>query len=149
MVVQPPKWFDDDADNTPWLKALEDVRRKATREGHCYQSNHRGHRPIRRSGYRQSALFFEQAAENWVTTHERFSCHMRCGFAHDWRQNVPYWIHAKIKGGAVSVVVDTAKEALAKIEELSISDHVEVLAKDLSGKILDRATLQVEASQSL
>ena len=34
MVVQ---WFDDDADNTPWFKALEDVRRKATREGHCYQ----------------------------------------------------------------------------------------------------------------
>jgi hypothetical protein len=34
MVVQ---WYDDDADTTPWFKALEDVRRKATREGHCYQ----------------------------------------------------------------------------------------------------------------
>ena len=34
MVVQ---WFNDDADNTPWFKALEDVRSKATREGHCYQ----------------------------------------------------------------------------------------------------------------
>lgn len=34
MVVQ---WFDDDVENTPWFKALEDVRRKASREGHCYQ----------------------------------------------------------------------------------------------------------------
>ena len=31
------QWFDDDVENTPWFKALEDVRRKASREGHCYQ----------------------------------------------------------------------------------------------------------------
>ena len=31
------EWFDDKDDNTPWFKALEDVRRKATREGYCYQ----------------------------------------------------------------------------------------------------------------
>jgi hypothetical protein len=37
MVVRPPQWFDDNADNTPWIKALEDVRRKASREGYCYQ----------------------------------------------------------------------------------------------------------------
>jgi hypothetical protein len=34
MVVKPPQRFDD---NAPWIKALEDVRRKASREGYCYQ----------------------------------------------------------------------------------------------------------------
>jgi hypothetical protein len=32
-----PQWFDNNPDKTPFLKALEDVRRKATREGWCYQ----------------------------------------------------------------------------------------------------------------
>ncbi|MBR1296640.1 hypothetical protein JQ605_07590 [Bradyrhizobium sp. AUGA SZCCT0042] len=35
MVVQ---WFrHDKADNTPFYKALEEARRHATGEGHCYQ----------------------------------------------------------------------------------------------------------------
>jgi hypothetical protein len=30
------KWYDDKApDNTPWLDALAELRRQATREGHC------------------------------------------------------------------------------------------------------------------
>ena len=33
----PLQWFDDSPDKSPSLKALEDVRRKATREGWCYQ----------------------------------------------------------------------------------------------------------------
>jgi hypothetical protein len=37
MVVHPPRWFSDEPDLSPFLKALEDVRRKATREGWCYQ----------------------------------------------------------------------------------------------------------------
>jgi hypothetical protein len=37
LVAQPTRWFDDEPDLSPWLKALEDVRRKATREGWCYQ----------------------------------------------------------------------------------------------------------------
>jgi hypothetical protein len=28
---------------------------------------------------------------------------------------MPYWIHAKIKDGAFSVVVETAKDALAEL----------------------------------
>jgi hypothetical protein len=31
------RWFDDELNLSPWLKAHEDVRRKATREGWCYQ----------------------------------------------------------------------------------------------------------------
>jgi hypothetical protein len=30
------KWYDDIADNPPWIKALAEVRRRATREGYCY-----------------------------------------------------------------------------------------------------------------
>jgi hypothetical protein len=36
MVVQPTRWFDDEKDHRPFLKALEGVRRQATREGSCY-----------------------------------------------------------------------------------------------------------------
>ena len=31
------KWYDDKADNSPWLDALAELRQRATREGHCYQ----------------------------------------------------------------------------------------------------------------
>jgi hypothetical protein len=27
------KWYDDKADNSPWIDALAEVRRRATREG--------------------------------------------------------------------------------------------------------------------
>jgi hypothetical protein len=29
-------WYDEKADNPPWIKALADVRHRATREGYCY-----------------------------------------------------------------------------------------------------------------
>jgi hypothetical protein len=28
------KWYDESADNTPWLNALAELRRRATREGY-------------------------------------------------------------------------------------------------------------------
>ena len=31
------QWYDDNADNPPWLKALAEVRHRATREGWRYQ----------------------------------------------------------------------------------------------------------------
>jgi hypothetical protein len=37
MSREPPRWYDDKADNPPWLKALADVRRMATMEGYCFQ----------------------------------------------------------------------------------------------------------------
>ena len=30
-------WYDEQADNPPWIKALAEVRRLAPREGWCYQ----------------------------------------------------------------------------------------------------------------
>lgn len=39
MVTREPlKWYDHNAsDNPPWIKALAEARRRATREGYCYQ----------------------------------------------------------------------------------------------------------------
>jgi hypothetical protein len=31
------KWYNERADNSPWLDALAELRQRATREGHCYQ----------------------------------------------------------------------------------------------------------------
>ena len=35
-MPEPLKWYDDNADNPPWIKALAEVRRLAPREGWCY-----------------------------------------------------------------------------------------------------------------
>ena len=61
-----------------------------------------------------------------------------------------YWIHAKIKGsdGAFSVIVETAQDALAKLAELAESEHNEVAAMDLSGTVIELATLQAEANHA-
>lgn len=37
MPHEPHRWYDHNADNPAWLKALADVRERATREGWCYQ----------------------------------------------------------------------------------------------------------------
>ena len=38
MVMRDPLvWYDDKADNPPWIKALAEVRRLAPREGWRYQ----------------------------------------------------------------------------------------------------------------
>jgi hypothetical protein len=36
MVAQPVRWFDDEKEHPAFLKALEQVRRQATREDWCY-----------------------------------------------------------------------------------------------------------------
>ena len=58
---------------------------------------------------------------------------------------MPYWIHAKLKDGASSVGVETAKDALAKLAE---SEHTEVTAMDLSGTVTQLATLQANSNQA-
>jgi hypothetical protein len=37
MVRDPVRWYDHNADNPPWVKALAEVRHLAAREGWCYQ----------------------------------------------------------------------------------------------------------------
>ena len=58
---------------------------------------------------------------------------------------MPYWIHAKLKDGASSVGVETAKDALAKLAE---SEDTEVTAMDLSGTVTQLATLQADSNQA-
>jgi hypothetical protein len=36
MPQEPPTWYDHDADNPPWLRALAEVRKRATLEDWCY-----------------------------------------------------------------------------------------------------------------
>jgi hypothetical protein len=36
MSHDPLKWYDHNADNPPWIKALAEVRHRAAREGWCY-----------------------------------------------------------------------------------------------------------------
>jgi hypothetical protein len=61
---------------------------------------------------------------------------------------MPYWINAKIKEGAFSVVVETAKDALAKLAELSEAGHSDVTAKDMAGTLIGLSTLQSDAEAS-
>jgi hypothetical protein len=35
-MAEPLRWFNDSAEHPPWIKALAEVRHKATREGWCY-----------------------------------------------------------------------------------------------------------------
>ena len=47
------KWYDDKADNSPWIDALAELRQRATREGHCFQArpgDHRCDRSVCREG---------------------------------------------------------------------------------------------------
>ena len=37
VTAEPLKWSDKGADNSPWIKALAELRHRATREGWCYQ----------------------------------------------------------------------------------------------------------------
>jgi hypothetical protein len=37
MSHEPLQWYDDKADNPPWISALAEVRTRASREGWCYQ----------------------------------------------------------------------------------------------------------------
>jgi hypothetical protein len=36
-MPEPLKWYEANADNPPWIKALAEVRQLAPREGWCYQ----------------------------------------------------------------------------------------------------------------
>ena len=36
MVTERTQWYDDSDDHSPWIKALAEVRIRATREGWCY-----------------------------------------------------------------------------------------------------------------
>ncbi|NEV02802.1 hypothetical protein FNJ47_45860 [Bradyrhizobium sp. UFLA 03-164] len=53
---------------------------------------------------------------------------------------VGYQVYSKNGDGAVRVVVSSAKQALAKADELAESGN-EIQIKDLAGRIIDTATI--------
>ena len=54
---------------------------------------------------------------------------------------MPYHVYTRSGVGAVGVIVETAKEALAKAAEFLEEGHREVIFKDLLGKVLDHAVV--------
>jgi hypothetical protein len=54
---------------------------------------------------------------------------------------MPYHVYTRSGAGALAVIVETAREALAKAAELLDEGHREVIFKDLLGNILDRAVV--------
>jgi Leu/Phe-tRNA-protein transferase len=62
---------------------------------------------------------------------------------------VPYEVRAKAGESAFSVVVETAKQALVKVDELlEQADVDDVSARDWSGKIMDLGALEAEAAEA-
>jgi hypothetical protein len=60
------KWYDEKADNSPWLDALAELRQRAAREGHCFRHVQRGDK--------------RQLARHAGGFQQRFTCHLyrRC-----------------------------------------------------------------------
>jgi hypothetical protein len=54
---------------------------------------------------------------------------------------MPYHVYTRSGVGAVGVIVETAREALAKASEFLEGGHREVIFKDLLGNVLDRAVV--------
>ena len=54
---------------------------------------------------------------------------------------MPYHVYMRGGVGAVGVIVETAREALAKAAEFLEEGHREVTFKDLLGNVLDRAVV--------
>jgi hypothetical protein len=52
---------------------------------------------------------------------------------------MPYHVYTRSGAGAVGVIVETAREALAKAAEFLEQGHGEVTFKDLLGNVLNRA----------
>lgn len=58
---------------------------------------------------------------------------------------MPYRIHADMNGSALSIIVETAKDALAKMAELIELGHADVLARDLDGRLVDHGITNAAA----
>ena len=54
---------------------------------------------------------------------------------------MPYHVYTRSGAGALGVIVETAREAIAKAAEFLEEGHGEVIFKDLLGNVLDRAVV--------
>ena len=55
---------------------------------------------------------------------------------------MPFRVQTKLNESTSGVIVETAKDALAKIAELTDLGHTDIVVKDLLGEVVDRATLE-------
>lgn len=58
---------------------------------------------------------------------------------------MPYHVYTRSGGGAVGIIVETAKEALAKAAEFVEDGNSDVSIKDLLGNVLDQAAVAAQA----
>jgi len=58
---------------------------------------------------------------------------------------LPYHVYTRSGGGAVGIIVETAKEALAKAAEFVEDGNSDVSIKDLLGNVLDQAAVAAQA----
>jgi hypothetical protein len=54
---------------------------------------------------------------------------------------MPYHVYTRSGVGALGVIVETARQALAKAAEFLEEGHREVIFKDLLGNVLDRTVV--------
>jgi hypothetical protein len=58
---------------------------------------------------------------------------------------VPYHVYAKSGAGSFSVIVETAREAIAKAAEFVEDGHAEAVIKDLAGNVLPHPSVSALA----
>jgi hypothetical protein len=58
---------------------------------------------------------------------------------------VPFHVYTRRGIGAVGIIVETAREALAKAAEFVEDGNPDVIIKDLLGNVLDSATVVAQA----
>ena len=58
---------------------------------------------------------------------------------------MPYHVYTRKGIGAVGIIMETAREALAKVAEFVEDGNTDVVIKDLSGNVLDRETVTAHA----
>lgn len=59
---------------------------------------------------------------------------------------MPYHVYTRSGGGAVGIIVETAREALAKAAEFVEDGNADVIIKDLLGNVLDHAAVLAQAN---
>jgi hypothetical protein len=61
---------------------------------------------------------------------------------------MPYQVRAKAGGSVFAVMVETAKEALSKVDELLERGHTDISVRDWAGNIIDPGVLEAEADDA-
>lgn len=98
------KWYDEKADNSPWLNALAELRQRAAREGHCFQ--HVQAITMAIDQYAEKALGNRNFFLNSLTELTEFPSRVWTGFNRRLVNDLPrVGLHHHIREGSVVHVV--------------------------------------------